>query len=261
MDPYATDPPDAGDPSDPSPPDLARTAVDPLLRAAVRTLPEATGAVCAELLGRVRPGRSAGPALVLAAARAVGGFEEDALTAAAAIELVYVMGLLSEDSAGRDPSAPPGSARTGEALAALAIRLVAGRSAAVGVLCDCLVERAETDGEAAGRGALFAAACALGGLHGGASPRVAAALGAFGRAAATTAAASGPGGPGRPGGPPPRLRPRPLAAVPPVGGGRPPGGGSVRSDPALEHLASAVPGPAEAAGLLALYALITRGEL
>ncbi|MER5813209.1 hypothetical protein ABT143_34380, partial [Streptomyces sp. NPDC002033] len=34
----------------------------------------------------------------------------------------------------------------------------------------------------------------------------------------------------------------------------------VDGDPALEHLASAVPDPAGAADLLALYALITRGE-
>ncbi|MFD9678191.1 polyprenyl synthetase family protein, partial [Streptomyces sp. NPDC059981] len=183
MDPYPTDQQEAGEPPLP---DRARAAVDPLLRAAVRTLPEATGAFCAELLGRARPGRSVGPALVLAAARAVGGLEEDALTAAASIELVYVMGLLYEDTAGLDPSArpsaPPAAGRAGEALAALAIRLVAGRSAAVGVLCDCLVERSEAGDEAAGRGALFAAACALGGVHGGAPPRITAALSAFGRA-------------------------------------------------------------------------------
>ncbi|MEU9008151.1 hypothetical protein AB0D15_41395, partial [Streptomyces sp. NPDC048551] len=156
MDPYPTDQQEAGEPPLP---DRARAAVDPLLRAAVRTLPEATGAFCAELLGRARPGRSVGPALVLAAARAVGGLEEDALTAAASIELVYVMGLLYEDTAGLDPSArpsarpsaPPAAGRAGEALAALAIRLVAGRSAAVGVLCDCLVERSEAGDEAAGR--------------------------------------------------------------------------------------------------------------
>ncbi|MFD9575735.1 polyprenyl synthetase family protein, partial [Streptomyces sp. NPDC059982] len=63
-----------------------------------------------------------------------------------------------------------------------------------------------------------------------------------------------------PGGAPARPRPRPLAAVPPAGGGGPARGGSARSDPALEHLASAVPDPAGAAHLLALYALITRGE-
>ncbi|MFD9568213.1 hypothetical protein ACFWBI_00005, partial [Streptomyces sp. NPDC059982] len=202
MDPYPTDQQEAGEPPLP---DRARAAVDPLLRAAVRTLPEATGAFCAELLGRARPGRSVGPALVLAAARAVGGLEEDALTAAASIELVYVMGLLYEDTAGLDPSArpsaPPAAGRAGEALAALAIRLVAGRSAAVGVLCDCLVERSEAGDEAAGRGALFAAACALGGVHGGAPPRITAALSAFGRAVATAAAtpaAGGAAGPPRP---------------------------------------------------------------
>lgn len=96
-----------------------------------------------------------------------------------------------------------GAGAAGDAMAALAVRLVAGRPEAVTVLCDRLIELcgARAARHAAGPavappgpGALFGLACALGGIHGGAPPWVTAALDAFGRAvgdAAPTAPAPG----------------------------------------------------------------------
>ncbi|GLX36865.1 hypothetical protein Sros01_29380 [Streptomyces roseochromogenus] len=194
----------------------ARAVVDPVLRACLHTLPEAVRVVCAYQLGwgdrtgaptgrGTGAGRAIGPALVLAAARAVGGPEEAALPAAAAVELVHQSTLLHAGVTGRAPGArrrPPtravfgttGAGAAGDAMAALAVRLVAGRPEAVTLLCDRLIElcgaRAarHAAGPAAalpGPGALFGLACALGAIHAGAPPRVTAALDAFGRAMGT----------------------------------------------------------------------------
>ncbi|MCX4695877.1 polyprenyl synthetase family protein [Streptomyces sp. NBC_01408] len=201
---------------------LGRTlaAVDPLLRTAVRSLPGGVRAVAEYHLGwrdrtgapaASRPGKAIRPALVLAAARAVGGREEDAFAAAAATELVHNFTLLHDDVIDRDPLRRHratawtvfGSAEAivaGDAMAALAVRLVADRPEAVTRLSDCVVELCEGQyedcsferrtavglGEAmamaeAKTGALLGTACALGGLYGGAPPPVTAALDAFGR--------------------------------------------------------------------------------
>lgn len=201
---------------------LGRTlaAVDPLLRTAVRSLPGGVRAVAEYHLGwrdrtgapaTARRGKAIRPALVLAAARAVGGREEDAFAAAAATELVHNFTLLHDDVIDRDPLRRHratawtvfGSAEAivaGDAMAALAVRLVADRPEAVTRLSDCVIELCEGQyedcsfetrttvglGEAvamaeAKTGALLGAACALGGLYGGAPPQVTAALDAFGR--------------------------------------------------------------------------------
>ncbi|WP_326586910.1 polyprenyl synthetase family protein [Streptomyces sp. NBC_01294] len=197
-----------------------RAAVEPLLRAAVRSLPGGVRAVSEYHLGwrdhtgapvAAGAGKAIRPALVLAAARAVGGREEDALGAAAATELVHNFTLLHDDVIDRDPTRRHrptawtvfGDARAivaGDAMAALAVRLVADRTEAVVRLSDCVVELCEgqhddcafetrtavalaeamTTAEAK-TGALLGAACALGGLYGGAAPEVTAALDAFGR--------------------------------------------------------------------------------
>ncbi|MEU9252060.1 polyprenyl synthetase family protein [Streptomyces sp. NPDC048270] len=201
-----------------------RAAVEPLLRTAVRSLPGGVRAVAEYHLGwrdptgapaAARAGKAIRPALVLAAARAVGGREEDALGAAAAAELVHDFTLLHDDVIDRDatrrhrPTAWTvfGSAQAivaGDAMAALAVRLVADRTEAVLRLSDCVAELCEgqyqdcsfearatvTLAEAtamaeAKTGALLGAACALGGLYGGAAPEVTSALDSFGRGIGT----------------------------------------------------------------------------
>ncbi|MGR4881143.1 polyprenyl synthetase family protein [Streptomyces sp. LARHCF249] len=198
----------------------SRAAVEPLLRAAVRSLPGGVRAVSEYHLGWRDPtgapaaagaGKAIRPALVLAAARAVGGREQDALGAAAATELVHNFTLLHDDVIDRDPTRRHrptawtvfGSAQAivaGDAMASLAVRLVADRADAVVRLSDCVVELCEGQYEdcsfearaavtlaevmamaEAKTGALLGSACALGGLYGGAAPQVTAALDAFGR--------------------------------------------------------------------------------
>ncbi|MGO4463777.1 polyprenyl synthetase family protein, partial [Streptomyces sp. M-16] len=202
MIPYPTD---HDDPGAAAAPGRARAAVDPVLRACLHTLPDAVRAVCAYQLGwgdragaptggGAGAGTAIGPALVLAAARAAGGRDEAALPAAAAVELVRQSTLLHAGVTG--PAArrrPPtravfgttGAGAAGEAMAALAVRLVVGRPEAVTVLCDRLIELcgARAARRAAGPavplpgpGALFGLACALGAIHGGAPPWVTAAL-------------------------------------------------------------------------------------
>ncbi|MFG2981228.1 polyprenyl synthetase family protein [Streptomyces sp. NPDC048258] len=197
-----------------------RAAVEPLMRTAVRSLPGGVRAVAEYHLGwrdrtgapaAAGAGKSIRPALVLAAARAVGGREEDALGAAAAVELVHNFTLLHDDVIDRDPTRRHratawrvfGSSEAivaGDAMAALAVRLVADRTEAVTRLSDCVIELCEGQYEdcsfetrttvalaealamaEAKTGALLGAACALGGLYGGAPPAVTAALDAFGR--------------------------------------------------------------------------------
>lgn len=304
MIPYPTD---HDDPGAATAPGRARAAVDPVLRACLHTLPDAVRAVCAYQLGwgdrtgaptgrGTGAGRAIGPALVLAAARAVGGREEAALPAAAAVELVHQSTLLHAGVTGRAPGArrrPPtravfgttGAGAAGDAMAALAVRLVAGRPEAVTLLCDRLVElcgaRAarHAAGPAAalpGPGALFGLACALGGIHAGAPPGVAAALDAFGRAMGAAAAPAAPAARLAPAAPaarlaqttpstPPALAPAPALAAPstpsaPSASPPPAAGAPVGPDTPLEHLARALPGPAAAAELAALYRLITRKD-
>lgn len=331
MIPYPTD---HDDPGAATAPGRARAVVDPVLRACLHTLPDAVRVVCAYQLGwgdrtgaptgrGTGAGRAIGPALVLAAARAVGGREEAALPAAAAVELVHQSTLLHAGVTGRAPGArrrPPtravfgttGAGAAGDAMAALAVRLVAGRPEAVTLLCDRLIElcgaRAarHAAGPAAalpGPGALFGLACALGGIHAGAPPRVTAALDAFGRAmGAATAAApaarltpAAPAAPAALAAPPtpaarlapvtpatrltptapaspstpsalsiPSAPPTPPPPPAPAAGTRPPAGARrgacTGPDTPLEHLVRALPGPAEAAELVALYRLITRRE-
>ncbi|GLV85082.1 hypothetical protein Slala03_47710 [Streptomyces lavendulae subsp. lavendulae] len=247
MIPYPTD---HDDPGAATAPGRARAVVDPVLRACLHTLPEAVRVVCAYQLGwgdrtgaptgrGTGAGRAIGPALVLAAARAVGGPEEAALPAAAAVELVHQSTLLHAGVTGRAPGArrrPPtravfgttGAGAAGDAMAALAVRLVAGRPEAVTLLCDRLIElcgaRAarHAAGPAAalpGPGALFGLACALGAIHAGAPPRVTAALDAFGRAMGTPTPAPRAAPlprltPTAPPAPAPRLAPPTPAATP-----------------------------------------------
>ncbi|MFE2245283.1 polyprenyl synthetase family protein [Streptomyces lavendulae] len=298
MIPYPTD---HDDPGAATAPGRARAVVDPVLRACLHTLPEAVRVVCAYQLGwgdrtgaptgrGTGAGRAIGPALVLAAARAVGGPEEAALPAAAAVELVHQSTLLHAGVTGRAPGArrrPPtravfgttGAGAAGDAMAALAVRLVAGRPEAVTLLCDRLIElcgaRAarHAAGPAAalpGPGALFGLACALGAIHAGAPPRVTAALDAFGRAMGTPTPAPRAA-------PLPRLTPvapvspsapsalsAPSTPSAPAAGTRPPAGTRHTAPPGsgspLEQLARVLPGPAGVAELVALYRLITRTD-
>ncbi|MFD8026398.1 hypothetical protein ACFV6G_39025 [Streptomyces lavendulae] len=316
MIPYPTD---HDDPGAATAPGRARAAVDPVLRACLHTLPDAVRVVCAYQLGwgdrtgaptgrGTGAGRAIGPALVLAAVRAVGGREEAALPAAAAVELVHQSTLLHAGVTGRAPGArrrPPtravfgttGAGAAGDAMAALAVRLVAGRPGAVTLLCDRLIElcgaRAarHAAGPAAalpGPGALFGLACALGGIHAGAPPRVTAALDTFGRAMGTATAPTptprptpltrltptapptpatrltpvAPSAPSTPSTPP--APPAPPAPSAPAAGTRPPARArhTATAGPGspLEQLVRVLTGPGEVAELAALYRLITRTE-
>ncbi|CCB77795.1 putative geranylgeranyl pyrophosphate synthetase [Includes: Dimethylallyltranstransferase; Geranyltranstransferase; Farnesyltranstransferase] [Streptantibioticus cattleyicolor NRRL 8057 = DSM 46488] len=203
----------------------ARCAVDPVLRAAVASLPGSLRRIAGYHLGwldaageadEAPSGKAIRPALVLAAAQALGGSARAAVTAAAAVELVHNFTLLHDDVMDRDPTrrhrptawAVFGSADAilaGDALHALALRLLAedghpaagraaGRLAACVIeLCDgqqadCAFERrpdvslAECLAMAEAKtGALLGCACALGALYAGAGDEVADAMDAFGR--------------------------------------------------------------------------------
>jgi geranylgeranyl diphosphate synthase type I len=205
--------------------------VDPELRAALGTLPgpvrrtalyhfgweEADGTPAAG-----NAGKAIRPALVLAAADALGGARArtGAVRAAAAVELVHNFTLLHDDVMDRDttrrhrPTAwtvfgENAAILAGDALQALALRLLAEdprpvSAAAAARLADCVVElcagqqadtaleRRDPTGVAldevlamaeAKTGALLGCACALGALCAGASADQVAALDAFGRQA------------------------------------------------------------------------------
>ncbi|MFF4651783.1 family 2 encapsulin nanocompartment cargo protein polyprenyl transferase [Streptomyces sp. NPDC001380] len=206
---------------------LARTrrAVDPALRAAVDSLPAAMRRIAAYHFGWQEAdgtpasgdaGKAVRPALVLAAARALGGPPGAAVTAAAAVELVHNFTLLHDDVIDRDPTRRHrptawsvfGSADavlTGDALHALALRLLArdphpAAAEAAARLADCVVELCEGQHAdcafeqrsdvtleeclamaEAKTGALLGCACAVGALYAGAGPDAADALDAFGR--------------------------------------------------------------------------------
>ncbi|MET8612721.1 family 2 encapsulin nanocompartment cargo protein polyprenyl transferase [Streptomyces misionensis] len=208
-----------------------RALVDPELRAAVESLPGSMRRIARYHFGwehadgtpaEGNVGKAIRPALVLAAAAALGGpaARAAAVRAAAAVELVHNFTLLHDDVMDRDatrrhrPTAwtvfgDADAILAGDALQALALRLLAedphpaaGRAAAR--LADCVVElcagqHTDTDMERrapdevtldevlamaeAKTGALLGCACALGALYAGAGPEEAAALDGFGRQA------------------------------------------------------------------------------
>ncbi|MET9763911.1 family 2 encapsulin nanocompartment cargo protein polyprenyl transferase [Streptomyces sp. NPDC006372] len=210
----------------------ARTEVDPVLQAALGSLPAPMRRVALYHFGWERAdgtpaeggaaGKAIRPALVLAAAAALGGPEArtGAVRAAAAVELVHNFTLLHDDVMDRDatrrhrPTAwtlfgDADAILAGDTLQALALRLLAqdphpAAPAAAGLLADCVVElcagqHADTALERrvpaevtldevlamaeAKTGALLGSACAIGGLYAGAGDADVAALDAFGREA------------------------------------------------------------------------------
>ncbi|MFF2026066.1 family 2 encapsulin nanocompartment cargo protein polyprenyl transferase [Streptomyces sp. NPDC058171] len=209
--------------------DGARTRVDPELRRCVGTLPGQLRRIARYHFGWEdaegtptdgNAGKAVRPALVLAAARALGGRPEDAVRAAAAVELAHNFTLLHDDVMDRDATrrhrptvwAEFGDADailTGDALAALAQRelvedahpaaprAAARLAACVIELCagqqsDTAMERRAPDEVTldeclataeAKTGALLGCACALGALYAGAGEEEVAALDAFGRQA------------------------------------------------------------------------------
>ncbi|WP_239092307.1 polyprenyl synthetase family protein, partial [Streptomyces sp. SID14478] len=206
-----------------------RAAVDPEMRRAVEALPGSLRRVALYHFGWEHAdgtpavgsaGKAVRPALVLAAARALGGRAEQAIRAAAAVELTHNFTLLHDDVMDRDatrrhrPTAwtvfgDADAILAGDALQAQAQRLLADERhpaapAAVARLAACVVELcagqstdvalerrdprevtlAETLTMAEAKtGALIGCACALGGLYAGAGEEEVAALDAFGRAA------------------------------------------------------------------------------
>ncbi|WP_443072448.1 family 2 encapsulin nanocompartment cargo protein polyprenyl transferase [Streptomyces sp. RPT161] len=202
-----------------------RLTVDPALRTAVESLPESMRRVAGYHFGWLNAdgspayadaGKAIRPALVLAAAHALGGPPGPTASAAAAVELVHNFTLLHDDVIDRDPTrrhrpsawavfGTEDAILAGDALQALALRLLAedthpaaGRAATrltecVIELCDgqhadCEFER-RTDVSLdeclamaeAKTGALLGCACALGALYAGADDATADALDAFGR--------------------------------------------------------------------------------
>ncbi len=210
----------------------ARRSVDPELRAAIDSLPGSMRRIALYHFGwehadgtpaAGNAGKAIRPALVLAAATALGGerARAGALRArAAAVELVHNFTLLHDDVMDRDttrrhrPTAwtvfgDADAILAGDALQALALRLLAvdphpAAQAAAARLADCVVElcegqHADTAMEKrapaevtldevlvmaeAKTGALLGCACAVGALYAGASAEDVEALDAFGRQA------------------------------------------------------------------------------
>ncbi|MEU9762152.1 family 2 encapsulin nanocompartment cargo protein polyprenyl transferase [Streptomyces sp. NPDC047987] len=204
-----------------------RSLVDPPLRAAVDSLPGSIRRVAMYHFGWQRAdgtpvaagaGKAIRPALVLAAARALGGDPRRAVRAAVAVELVHNFTLLHDDVIDEDrtrrhrPTAwtvfgIPAAIIAGDAMLALAQRLLAEDEGPVGVrasarLSACVVElcagqQADCSFEDCGpdevsldecltmatakTGALLGCACALGALYAGAGERVVGAMDGFGR--------------------------------------------------------------------------------
>ncbi|WP_282701900.1 family 2 encapsulin nanocompartment cargo protein polyprenyl transferase [Streptomyces sp. CC219B] len=209
----------------------SRAAVDPELRAALDSLPGSMRRVSLYHFGwehadgtpaAGNAGKAIRPALVLAAAEALGGrpARAAAVRAAAAVELVHNFTLLHDDVMDRDstrrhrPTAwtvfgDADAILAGDALQALALRLLAedphpASAAAAARLAACVVElcegqHADTAMEScrpaeislaevlamaeAKTGALLGCACALGALYAGAAEEGVAAMDAFGREA------------------------------------------------------------------------------
>lgn len=206
---------------------LARTrlAVDPVLRDAVDSLPESMRRIAAYHFGwlnadglptRRSSGKALRPALVLAAARSLGGRARDALPGAAAVELVHNFTLLHDDVIDRDPIrrhrptawavfGAENAILAGDAMHSLAYVLLArdrhpAASQAAGRLADCVIELCDgqhadcaferRDGVTLAEcvamaehktGALLGCACALGALYAGADDRAVHAMDGFGR--------------------------------------------------------------------------------
>jgi geranylgeranyl diphosphate synthase type I len=190
--------------------------VDPVLRAAVDRLPESVGRIAGYHFGwrdergtpvddRGTGGKSIRPALVLLAAKAVGGTPEQALPAACAAELVHNFSLLHDDVMDRDltrrhrPASwtvfgSSAAILAGDALLTLAFHILAdaersevatGMRTLSPVLYDLVdgqcadisfeqradVDLAECVRMAAGKaGALLGGACSLGAIFGGGEP-------------------------------------------------------------------------------------------
>lgn len=207
----------------------ARVLVDPQLRAAVESLPGSLRRVALYHLGwqeadgtpsATRAGKAIRPALVLAAARALGGDPQRAVRAAVAVELAHNFTLLHDDIIDEDRTRRhrltawavfgiPDAVIAGDAMLALAQRLLAEDtdpasarasarlSACVIELCagqqaDCAFEDRGPDEVSldecltmatAKTGALLGCACALGALYAGAEERAVGALDGFGREA------------------------------------------------------------------------------
>ncbi|WP_338700342.1 family 2 encapsulin nanocompartment cargo protein polyprenyl transferase [Streptomyces sp. Q6] len=207
----------------------ARSTVDPELRTAVEALPGSIRRVALYHFGwehadgtpaAGNAGKAVRPALVLAAARALGGRPEQAVRAAAAVELTHNFTLLHDDVMDRDATrrhratawtvfGDADAILAGDALQAQAQRLLAedrhpAAASAAARLAACVVELCagqstdvalerrdpaevtleETLAMAEAKtGALLGCACALGGLYAGAAPEEVEALDAFGRAA------------------------------------------------------------------------------
>ncbi|MFF3336869.1 family 2 encapsulin nanocompartment cargo protein polyprenyl transferase [Streptomyces sp. NPDC002888] len=209
----------------------ARASVDPELRAAVDSLPGSMRRIALYHFGwehadgtpaAGHAGKAIRPALVLAAAAALGGptARSTAVRAATAVELVHNFTLLHDDVMDRDTTrrhratawtvfGEADAILAGDALQALALRLLAedphpASTAAAARLADCVVElcagqHADTALERrppaevtldealamaeAKTGALLGCACALGALYAGAPADDVDALDAFGREA------------------------------------------------------------------------------
>ncbi|MFD5101006.1 family 2 encapsulin nanocompartment cargo protein polyprenyl transferase [Streptomyces albidochromogenes] len=207
----------------------ARDSIDPQLRAAVESLPGSIRRIARYHFGwehadgtpaAGQAGKAIRPALVLAAAEALGGEPGPAVRAAAAVELAHNFTLLHDDVIDEDPTrrnrptawtvfGVPDAIVAGDAMCALALGLLAEDphpaaarasarlSACVIELCagqqsDCAFERRGprdvsldeclTMAEAK-TGALLGCACALGALYAGADEEEVAAMDAFGREA------------------------------------------------------------------------------
>lgn len=210
--------------------DKVRTLVTPALKDAVRELPgperriagyhrgwhEADGSPLPAPAGAERGGKVVRPALVLLAARAVGGSPECAVPGAVAVELIHDFSLLHDDVIDGDPLrrhrpaawtvyGTPAAVLAGDALLVGAMRtlaaapvpsadaalhevltmlgrLMAGQSQDVAFEKLGRVGVAEYLEMAEGKtGALMGCACALGGVLAGATPERVAGLRDFGR--------------------------------------------------------------------------------
>lgn len=207
----------------------SRSAVNPQLRTAIESLPGSIRRVAMYHFGWEQAdgtpaagsaGKAIRPALVLAAARALGGDPRQAVRAAAAVELAHNFTLLHDDVIDEDPTrrhrptawtvfGTPDAIIAGDALLALALRLLAedrhpASAAASERLAACVIElcagqQADCAFEeraphevsldeclamaTAKTGALLGCACALGALYAGGGEEEAAAMDAFGREA------------------------------------------------------------------------------
>ncbi|OEJ33682.1 family 2 encapsulin nanocompartment cargo protein polyprenyl transferase [Streptomyces subrutilus] len=207
-----------------------RETVNPELRRTVESLPGSMRRVAMYHFGwehadgtpaAAHAGKAIRPALVLAATQALqgpGGRVEDAVRAAAAVELAHNFTLLHDDVIDKDVRRRgratawtvfgiPDAIIAGDAMMALALRLLAedphpASAAASGRLATCVIElcagqQADCAFEqrayvsldecltmaTAKTGALLGCACALGALYAGAGPDEVDAMDAFGREA------------------------------------------------------------------------------